>query len=775
MPTNVSWKRMLFATLFLTVAATLSLSEGWTETSVKSTAGSANQNDWLHFNPQKFSAPERLVPAASVAPAKSGSFEKGVPSFPHDPTHTNVIYGRGKDELPTAIYAKAFDVLTIGGKLFQTPAAGEVKQISVNGQAIALYGTTVYTPLPNTAMVANPVQIQPFDPSRVFYKDKDTWPAVIYAVPGKQITIANQTFVVPPAGQTLALIFDASGHLKQSPQSSGAKSNPDANKESSKSGEQSDNKSGTGSSNQPAAEKTATEKAATEKAASEKAAAEKAAAEKAVEKAVLEKAAAEKAAAERAASEKAAAEKAAAAKLAAEKAAAEKAASEKAAAERAAAEKAAAERAAAEKAALERAAAEKAAAEKAAAEQAAAEAAASAARAAAEKAAADKAAADKAAADKAAADQAAADKAAADKAAADKSAADKAAAEEELRKKVSPADLNGVWSLTNLATTHSSRVRIANSGSAIEATIADQGNGYIPVGQMRFKGNYVSNPFPGTTQRSYPNFSNPYMESAVITVIDRDYITVVGATGDLLVIRDTLPPDPSATPSPQPTDPSKTKPPTPTSPVPEKLKPTVKDSIIDGKKYTPSPEFVKKVEDFIAGLSKAVQDWLIKNGFKFVAEVYSTTLPQAFANTDGKTISIQEYEKVPPDAKNGKPGGFVNMNPTIDSQLYSQGRHEIGHAMGATSNVDGDQGFKDAYAADTKNMSKENQLLLARYTDGHGDGRSPFTNPSTGGNETMAQLIGYEVGARNQMSMDVAKAMPQTAAYIHSHISSIMK
>lgn len=165
---QVKRNRILSLALLTILGAPSPLPSALGESSVKSAVGSANSRDWQHFNPQKFSPPERLVPAAQVAPSKSGSFEKGVPSFPHDPTHANVIYGRGKDHLPTAIYAKAFDVLEIGGKLFQAPAAGEVKHISVAGEAVAIYGTTVYTPLPNTAMVANPVQVRPFDPSRVF-------------------------------------------------------------------------------------------------------------------------------------------------------------------------------------------------------------------------------------------------------------------------------------------------------------------------------------------------------------------------------------------------------------------------------------------------------------------------------------------------------------------------------------------------------------------------------------------------------------------------------
>jgi hypothetical protein len=520
--------RLISLLVAATVSATLTPSVR-SETSVKSSTGSANYRDWQHFNPQKFTAPERLIPAASVAPQHSASYDKGVPAFPQDPTHANVIYGRGKDELPTAIYAKAFDVLQVGGKLFQAPAAGEVKHITVDGQGVAIYGTTVYTPLPNSAMVGNPVQVKPFDPSRIFYKDKDLWPAVIYAEPGKEITIANQKVVVPAAGQSVALIFDASGHLKQPAQQGNASSD----------------------SEKAAAEKTAAEKAAAEKAAAEKAAAEKAASEKA--------------ASEKAASEKAAAEKAAVEKAAAEKAAAEKAASEKAATEKAAAEKAATEKAAAEKTAAERAAAEKAAAEKAAAE-----------KAAAEKAAAEKAASDKAATDKATttAQQNAGGGGGGGTSKPEESDSNTGGLEggepdlafnligenlgppaqaDSADAKTAPQkhNIQGEWETQNTTTTNTFRVRIDYAGLLITATIVNQGSGYIPVGQVRFKGNYTSNPFDVTVQRAYPGYTNPYWEPGVLTVTDANNIKIAARTGNLVLTRFIAPPPPPP-PSPSP-------------------------------------------------------------------------------------------------------------------------------------------------------------------------------------------------------------------------------
>lgn len=174
--------------------------------------GTANPRDWQHFNPKKFEQPKRLVPAELLAPAKGKFFGSGTPMFPHDPTRTNIIFGAGKDKLPTEIYAKAYDILQIGSKYFQAPAAGESRHISIDGASVTLYGTTWYTPLQNAAYVGNPVQISPFDPTRVFYADKATWPSVIYVEPGKDIVIANQKFHAPGPGETVELRFSKEGH-----------------------------------------------------------------------------------------------------------------------------------------------------------------------------------------------------------------------------------------------------------------------------------------------------------------------------------------------------------------------------------------------------------------------------------------------------------------------------------------------------------------------------------------------------------------------------------
>lgn len=54
--------------------------------------GNINPADWAHFIPQKFHAPERLVPAFSLFANNSILFSKGAPEFPHDPSRQNVIW-----------------------------------------------------------------------------------------------------------------------------------------------------------------------------------------------------------------------------------------------------------------------------------------------------------------------------------------------------------------------------------------------------------------------------------------------------------------------------------------------------------------------------------------------------------------------------------------------------------------------------------------------------------------------------------------------------------
>lgn len=183
--------------------------------------GNVNPHDWAHFNPYKFEPANKLVPSSADNDRAANSYLNS-PTFPHDPTRQNVIFGRGKDSLPTAIYAHAHEILQIASKYYQAPAAGESKTLVINGESITLYGTSVYTPLQDNRYVANPAQLSPFDPTRVFYKEKSTWPIVIYASPGQQISILGQKFTVPGPGQKQELIFGADGKLKNGAVSAGS-------------------------------------------------------------------------------------------------------------------------------------------------------------------------------------------------------------------------------------------------------------------------------------------------------------------------------------------------------------------------------------------------------------------------------------------------------------------------------------------------------------------------------------------------------------------------
>lgn len=180
--------------------------------------------DWLNFDPYNFKPAGKLVPNPLLTPKKANSYLKR-PSFPSDPKRSNLIYGRGPKSLPTVIYAKAFDVLLIANKYYQAPAAGESKFLTLNGQSVVIYGTSFYTPLKDLRLVANPAQISPFDPNRVFYKENDVWPSVIYGEPGKTISIAGKTFTVPAAGQSVVISVTADANVQQPGQDAPANSN----------------------------------------------------------------------------------------------------------------------------------------------------------------------------------------------------------------------------------------------------------------------------------------------------------------------------------------------------------------------------------------------------------------------------------------------------------------------------------------------------------------------------------------------------------------------
>lgn len=178
--------------------------------------GTTNPGDWKRFNPYKFQQPNRLVPLSSVVTPRASLYSHSTLAFPNDPTRSNIVYGRGPKKLPTIIYAKAFDLLQISNALIQAPAAGESKYITIQGQPITIYGTSVYTPLPDNSFVANPAQISPFDPANVFYRRGDVWPSVVYGEPGQEITICNQRVKIPPPGQSTILTITADGKVKPS-------------------------------------------------------------------------------------------------------------------------------------------------------------------------------------------------------------------------------------------------------------------------------------------------------------------------------------------------------------------------------------------------------------------------------------------------------------------------------------------------------------------------------------------------------------------------------
>ncbi len=489
------------------------------ENSTTPAGGTVDTHDWQRFNPYKFQPSNKLVPSPSAVDKPSNIFQSS-PLFPHDPTKSNIIFGRGTKSLPTEIYAKAYDVLQIGGKYYQAPGAGGSKIVVVDGESVTIYGTTVYTPLRDNRYVGNPGQVSPFDPTKIFYKDQNMWPSVIYGEPGKDVMIAGKKITVPAAGQVVILKVGKDGQLKlpsdASPGTAKANSTSDTasggkSSSSSTGASSSGSSNGSTSSSSSAASKTSSTSPSGTGASSSGGSSSNSGTTGAGNSATANSGGTgTKDASTTSANlnaERAAAEKAAAEKSAAEKAASEKAASEKAAAEKAEAERAAAEKAAAEKAAAERVAAEKAAAEKAAAE-----------------------------------------KAAAEKAAAEKDAADKAAAEKALAEAIANMQtdmsldkvaekLAGEWGLVNTSTALTAKLKIQATGTSIEGIITDQGSGYIPAGKTRFSGNITGNPFQVTVLRAYPGFTDPYNEGGSLAVTSANDIKITAPTGNLILKR----------------------------------------------------------------------------------------------------------------------------------------------------------------------------------------------------------------------------------------------
>jgi hypothetical protein len=709
--------------------------------------GSSDYRDWIHFNPTKFKPAERLVPSAGLLPIKSQIFSRGNPTFPHDPTRANVVFGRGQESLPTEIYAKAFDILSIKNKFFQAPAAGDFRAITVEGKSITLYGTTAYTPLSNLAFVGNPVQVAPFNPTRIFYQENDMWPSVIYGEPGQEIAVAGQKLTVPASGKKVFAIFDKNGRFKglSSEESKSGKNETDGSKQENKQTEKSATEhsaadktatekasktSNEKSAEKSTAEKTSTEKSATEKSVTEKTAAEKSAAEKSAAEAAAEKAAAEKAAAEKAAAEAAAKSAAeAAAKSAAEaaaKSAAEAAA--KSAAEAAAksaaeaAAKSAAEAAAksaaeaAAKAAAE--AAAKAAAEAAA--KAAAEAAAKAAAEAAAKAAAEAAAKSAAeAAAKAAAEAAA--KAAADKAAADKAAADKAEAEKAANQPFSqPVSANVCWfNDTNFKPIVRGDVSGTVTANLSDTTIdKDIGGGVRAIGSIK------------TEQAN-------------------------GVTTKTLIIKEFRRPGQLGPCNPQLQIPLKTikdpEKPKEQQPVAHKSRP---------KKGTIDPaheDFYKKICDAYDRLPESVKKWLDDHNYQIIVDL---KIPEAAGPTWG---CHREGEIHMGYQFGGSGSDQLITEQQID--LYSGLTHEIGHSIDDAYNLSSGKDFDSAYQLDKSGMNANNKATLDQYKDGGGSGANNYANEgpgefgkntTKGKQEVAADLLSYIMGANSHRPNDVS-------------------
>lgn len=203
-----------FLSIILLSNSTPVFASGSTVSSDLKNWGSADYKDWGKFNPYKFEPSSKLVPSPQFTQYESNLYLHGVPSFPQNPCKSNVIYGRGAKKLPTVIYAKAFDVLRLGNKFYQAPAAGESKQLTINEQTVTIYGTSVYTPLTDQRYVANTARIAPFDPSRIFYKDKSRWPSVIYGNPGEELSIQGQKVIMPAAGQVKVVTISSDGQIK---------------------------------------------------------------------------------------------------------------------------------------------------------------------------------------------------------------------------------------------------------------------------------------------------------------------------------------------------------------------------------------------------------------------------------------------------------------------------------------------------------------------------------------------------------------------------------
>ncbi|MBX9573529.1 MAG: hypothetical protein K2X77_31800, partial [Candidatus Obscuribacterales bacterium] len=370
------------------------------------------------------------------------------------------------------------------------------------------------------------------------------------------------------------------------------------------------------------------------------------------------------------------------------------------------------------------------------------------------------------AADKAAADKAAADKAAADKAAADKAAADKAAAES-AESSFRGLDVRGEWDLVNTHTTNQARVNIEQSNTYITAIISAQGNNYIPVGQVRFKGDYNANPFAVTVQRAYPGFTNPYWESGLAVVQDINNIFISAKTGNLTLKRSTPMVAPTEPAAPSETGTSTTIPSTNAAfvpyPITRRIDPSPKAA---PGEQAPSADFLKKIQDAYAKLPDEVKQLLRENGYVItVAKApWLAEEQHAFGYADKKDQTIHVFETTLDDAD----------QTILAKDFYDDFgeilTHEVGHALDFILGLTTDPKFVEAWKKDIDFLNQDN--LLKEFVGGEGGGKRAFTNEELqfgipkGALETAAELMSYILGSTEEVAEHVKNASDNTYQYL---------
>ena len=671
--------------------------------------GSTDPRDWQRFNPYRFQPAERLVPNASATGRRSNIYLHGIPVFPHDPSRSNLIYGRGLKSLPTAIYAKAFDVLQIAGKYFQAPAAGASKQVVVGGESVTLYGTTVYTPLRDNRFVGNPAQISPFDPTRVFYKENDLWPSVIYAEPGSELVIAGQRVMVPAAGQFKILAVSKDGQLKESGDQSGTPKNGSregvgggdnrsgGSAAGSGSGSRSSTESGTGSSSGSGTASSSAVGAGSTGTAGD---GSKAGSSSAAAKVAAEKAAAEKAAADKAAADKAAADKAAADKVAADKALASQSPSTSGSQP----------------------------------------------------------------------PEQAPTAPPGEVLYIPSEVGPPTPSEMAAREAASSLyNISGEWATKNTTTSNTFRLRIDYAGTYITATIVDQGTGYIPAGKIRFKGEYFSNPFEVTVQRAYPGYTNPYWESGTLSVIDSANIAIVAKTGNLILQR-AMPSPPKET---NPTSaPATTGVPLKTPPKEEIKQAGKTDSarpIGESGKNAPDADFLEKMQEAYDNLPEDVKKQIRELGYKIKVgwDPLTASEDSSFAWTDRKEKTIH----ISQNAFDGNPL-FITDTFQIDVKevLTHEIGHVWDFYKNYSTDPGFLEAWKADLAklkADPILQKYKSGDSDGNFNYSNENIRKDTTTPK-GAEETAAELLSYIFGSKEEVATQIVKVGVRSYQYVLS-------